>query len=251
MGTNKQQIQWQVFSRDTSSKATVSNDADLSKPETPIYRYLAWNRARELCSSNALRLASPRTWTDPYEAWWCKLLFKDGTRLGGACAFASCWTTCYGDEPYWRLYDHGGTESVVRIRTSVGRMLTVLSQAVDTTPAKAFIGRVRYLRTSSLVSAAKDFQAGGEKGVAAVAARMLHMKRSPFRFEREVRIVWIDRHADADARFVGLDASQVLEQVMIGPSVQTATARSIKGELMALGIPAKRVRQSVLYRAPA
>jgi hypothetical protein len=59
--------------------------------------------------------------------------------------------------------------------------------------------------------------------VADVAARMLHMKRSAFRFEREVRVVWIDRYPDADARFVEFDAPLVVEQIMIGPSVQSAT----------------------------
>jgi hypothetical protein len=73
MKTSKQQQTWdRPFYADAASNVTVSNDVDL-EAKTIVYRYLAWNRARELFCSNKLRLTSPRTWTDPYEAWWCKL----------------------------------------------------------------------------------------------------------------------------------------------------------------------------------
>ena len=148
------------------------------------------------------------------------------------------------------MYDYGGTRNIVRVRTTVSRMLTVLSGAVAMTPAKAYIGRVRYRPTEDLTRAARRFRAGQEREIAAVAARMLHMKRLAFHLEREIRIVWIDRAGGDTERHIPVDAVDVFDQVMIGPSVGKGTADSIRRDLRSLGLAPERIKQSLLYRAP-
>lgn len=242
---------WELFAGHRK-KAMVFAGAGLD-PSTRIYRYLHWPRARELFRSNQLRLRSPRSWTDPYEQWWCDQLFRSGTKLYGAKPFSCCWTTRYADEPYWRMYDHSGTRDIVRVRTTVGKMLAALSSAVGAAPipAKAYIGRVRYRPTDELTRAARDFQDGKQREIAAVAARMLHMKRLAFSLEREVRIVWIDRGAEDDERYMPFDATGVFHRVMIGPSVGATAAKSIERDLRSLGVPPTRIQRSELYRPPS
>lgn len=145
------------------SRAMVFSGVDLP-PRRRIYRYLPWDSARELFERERLRLASPRSWVDPYERWWCDLLFRPSSQLHGANAFACCRSTRYADEPYWRLYDLGGTRAVVRLGTTVQRVLDTLSSAVATMPAKAFVGRVRYRPTIELERAAHGVKIGSEKG---------------------------------------------------------------------------------------
>ncbi len=230
-------------------KAMVFSGADLS-PRTRIYRYLTWDRAREFFETNKLRLASPRSWVDPYEHWWCDLLFRPSSQLHVANAFACCWSTRHTDEPYWRLYDRDGTRAVVRLGTTVQRIVDALSSAVAVMPAKAFVGRVRYRPTIELERAALRVKIGSEKEVAAVAARMLHMKRSAFQFEQEVRVVWVERSADGLDRHIPLNSVNVFRRVMIGPSVLRDQAASIRRSLRQLGVSPANVKQSLLYHLP-
>ena len=84
---------------------------------------------------------------------------------------------------------------------------------------------------------------GAEKEIAAVAAKMLHMKRSAFSFEQEVRIVSVDRAAAAIDRRIEVDTLAMFDQVMIGPSVKPAQADSIRRDLRLLGVSAAMVKR--------
>jgi len=73
------------------------------------------------------------------------------------------------------------------------------------------------------------------------------MKRSAFRYEREVRVVWIDRFASGIDRYVPVDAVNVFDRVMIGPSVLPDLAADIRRDLRSLGVSPANIKQSLLY----
>jgi hypothetical protein len=226
-------------------------------PSTTVYRYMHQGQLEDLLSTSKLKLRPPHGWDDPHEEWWCKELFQDGSALQDAQPYASCWTVRNMDEPFWRFYscrckpDSPPPPPAVRIRTTVGKLVEVLSRAVDATPAKVFIGRVRYCASEVLEQAAKRMREGYKKEVASEAANGLHMKRNAFRFEQEVRVLWIedDRPPREDTK-VPIDPLLLIDQVMIGPAKDRDKVAKARAMVIKLGIPGDVIDESTIYKTP-
>jgi hypothetical protein len=89
-----------------------------------VYHRLEWRYGRLIFENLRLRLSPVRDWVDPYEAWWCRELFsRPGSSLERVNAYALCWTQSNFDEPAWRMTGYGRREPIVRLRSSVRRLL--------------------------------------------------------------------------------------------------------------------------------
>ncbi len=226
-------------------------------PSTTVYRYMHQGQLRDLVSTSKLKLKPPHVWDDPHEEWWCKELFRDGSALHRAEAYASCWTVRNMDEPFWRFYSCRCKPSspvpppAVRIKTTVGKLVEVLARAVDATPAKVFIGRVRYCASEELKQAARRMREGYTKEVASEAANGLHMKRNAFKFEQEVRVLWIENdRPPREHKKVAIDPLLLIEQVMIGPSKDRDKVGKARKMVRRLGIPDNLIDESTIYKTP-
>ncbi|WP_374562559.1 hypothetical protein [Ideonella sp.] len=221
-----------------------------------MYRYTSIDRVTQMIDQKALTLVSPRKWHDPYEEWWCDQLFAPGSQLATAHAFGSCWTVSYLDEPRWRLYacicdEEQEPLPAVRIATTVGKLVDALvwSPGIDT--SKAYIGRVRYpKRSAELTRIAVRLRDGGHPQIANSAANALYTKRYAYRFEDEVRVLWIDRSKRRDLHEIPIQPMSFIDQVMIGPTKSEAHVAAIAGKLLDRGFPSDRIRESGLYRRP-
>lgn len=242
-------VVWLKTGRALANGSAMYRDEDLSQT-TAVYRYMSWSNARGLFDGAGLRLASPMRWEDKYEESWCNLLFAPGGGMAGVKAFGQCWTTRYFDEPFWRMYRTCDGTPVVRIKTTVGKLMDVLAAHAERNEGKAFAGRVRYGRTSELDAAAAAVRARVVRSVARVAAEKLLLKRNAFRFEREVRLLWIEPRSAVDERFLKADANAVVDQVMVGPNTSPGRARALKEQLTMLGFPASKILESRAYAVP-
>lgn len=144
------------------------------------------------------------------------------------------------------------TGSVHRERQhTVGKLISVLADHAENHKGKAFAGRVVYRPTAVLEKAAARVRARDVKEVSRVAAQMLHMKRTAFRFEKEVRLLWIGKGGTDDPRFVVANATRLVSQVMIGPDASSAMVDKLKADLRGFGFPPSKVFRSKLYAVPA
>lgn len=225
-------------------------------PRDTIYRYTSIERVLELLDTRRFVLVSPRKWHDPYEEWWCDQLFARGSKLASANAFGSCWTRSYLDEPRWRLYAcscDGKREPLpaVRIATTVAELVRALSDAQDIDFAKAYIGLVRYPRRGAeLTRVATRLRDGADALIANSAANALFTKRYAYRFEDEVRVLWIDRGLRRELHPLSVNPMSLIRQVMIGPTKSESHVAEITGKLLDRGFPPNRIRVSGLYRSP-
>jgi hypothetical protein len=218
-----------------------------------LYRYVQWEPyGKKHLDDGKLYFASPERWPDPYERWWCDELFRVGSKLATVSAYAMCMTTSWGDEPYWRMYDHSGTVPVVRFTTTVGRLVNVLSDYVESRAAKAYLGKVMYHPSADLQrEAARLRQLGADAQLARHVAHALMLKRTAFTFESEHRAVLLDRSGKQEARFLNFTPSELYTSVMIGPSVKAPEERAIRAALVDHGFLEDRVRCSSIYRFPS
>lgn len=228
---------------------------------TVAYRYMSAANFRLMMISRQFFMSKVQRWTDPYEKWWCEKLFHKGSRLSEVRAYGSCWTIRHKNEPFWRLYqdrcahtDKYGkplptAEPPVRIKSTISSIVAMLSNEIDTVEAKGFIGNVYYCRTKEIEAEGCRLVNEGEEA-AREAARGLHLKRYGFWYEKEIRVLWIDRHDDMQFRLIPFDPLALIDGVMIGPTTDVAAARRLKDEITSMGIPSDRVRRSLIYKAP-
>jgi hypothetical protein len=179
-----------------------------------------------------------RSWRDPYEKWWCNLLFQEKGALVGVSPYGLCWTTNRYDEPAWRMvgFGYARDEPIVRIRCSVDAILAAGCQLVGTTAGAMFLGNVDYRRERLLVQLAQSVTAGERKEVARTAASLMLQKRNAFRFEKEVRLLWLDRDPLEGQRYLPIDPTAAISQVMTGPYASRSQHREIRSFLQEHGI---------------
>jgi hypothetical protein len=244
--TDGKLVPWQMFLRGKDGRK-IMHDGSLQNHKC-IYHMLPWCHAKAIFEDGRLRLSRVRSWNDPYEEWWCNILFNRPSTLAAVNAYGQCWTTSEHDEPLWRMAGFGKAGPIVRLRCRTDAILRAGCQLIETTPASLFLGTVRYRREKELLKLAQTVTAGSHKEVSRTAAAMLLQKRKAFRFEKEVRLLWLDREAAQDSAFVEIDPVATINQVMTSPYATLYQHQMIRTYLNKRGVESKK---SPLLRLPA
>lgn len=251
---------WKKVSNHGLGRGVYLQDGfDVSKP---LYRYMSAANFENTLRSSQLYMSNVRRWADPYERWWCDQLFRVGSKLDGVHAYGLCWTRKTRDEPFWRLYqdrcshldDHGiplvASPPPVRIRSTVSSLVALLSAKIDQIEAKVFIGDVFYSPEAVIKSKAESLRIASND-VARDAATALNLKRLAFKFEQEVRVLWIDRLGKRPAQIIDFNPLSLIDAVMIGPSLDVDSGKRLKTVLVPLGMPAEKIKRSMIYCGPS
>lgn len=224
-------------------------DPSLSKVRW-LYHFIPWGFAVSIFKTRRLRLSPVRSWPDPYEKWWCQLLFDESRPMADVAAYGLCWTRTSFDEPSWRMAGFNRAEPIVRIKCDIQSIQRASYQAIADTPASVFLGAVNYKRQDDLLRNARHVSSASLKEVSHKAAEFLLMKRNAFRFEREVRLLWLDRaNNHSQERFVPIDPKHDICQVMMSPHATMEQSALIRQEWLRLGVGVPLVRSGIL-RAP-
>jgi hypothetical protein len=208
-------IRWRQESR-SSNGSKVLRDQALAASAS-VYHYLEYPHALSIFSAGRLRLANPAKWPDPYEHWWRETVFDPPGPLHQTSAYALCWSRSRYDEPAWRMVGFERTNPIIRIRCRVRDILAAARTLAEQRPGAFFAGKVSYESAEELGQRASSVRAGEMKDLARTAANLLLRKRNAFRFEKEVRILWLDQEPQNTALYLPIDAQSVVRQVMCSP----------------------------------
>ena len=195
-----------------------------------VYHYLEYPHALSIFSEGRLRLANPLSWSDPYEQWWCQTIFGRAGPLHETSAYVLCWSRSHSDEPAWRMAGFQRTNPIIRIRCRIADILAAASTLAAQRSGQFFAGKVRYELQEALWKRASSARAGEMKEVTRAAANLLLRKRAAFRFENEVRTLWLDREPQRTALFLPIDAKSVVKQVMCSPHAHPDQRAKIRDE---------------------
>lgn len=222
-------ITWACAHRGTNG-SKVMRDAELNNEQAYVYHMLPWPYAKEIFEKGRLRLSPVQSWKDPYEKWWCDTLFGGENNLSGVQAYGLCWTSSTFDEPLWRLAAFGRTKKhpIVRIRCKLTNILRAGQSLIGTEDGSLYLGKVRYQRQRKLENAARIVKTGRLKDVSRTAASMLLQKRNAFRFEQEIRLLWLDRHEERKGFFIKVDPASDIDQIMTSPYATRKQHQEIK-----------------------
>ena len=218
-------ISWSSLHTGTHPPETLF-DAELRQDQY-LYHMLQWPHAKEIFECGRFRLSRVDSWQDWYEKKWQTRIFGESGTSSVVQAYGLCWTTRRFDEPFWRLAGFRRNRPIVRIRCSVKDLLHTLGALNEDRVGEIFLGKVRYHRerdVKALASRTRTESCGDLQ----VAANLLLQKRRAFRFEREVRLLWLDRGIRRDCVSIPVSPGRVISQVMISPYADQTDAQRIK-----------------------
>ena len=224
--------------------------------DTPIYRIHPQRYLKELLSGKLILPATHR-WTDPYENLIAccgyefigddgkiKQVFLDGNRFP---TFGQCWTTLPESDAMWRIYSHvdahQGIDSFfspgegVRLRTTARKLVNCLAGSMGApNKHKCYMVRVAYFEEEQIRQhIANVVGTHRDKAFYDIAGHAdgLAMKRTPFKHESEVRLLYID----ADRTFerkeqveFPIDVNNVIEEITLDPRIVKGGGESRRRE---------------------
>ena len=181
-----------------------------------VYHFLPWRYAKAILENKKLRLSPIQSWRDPYEKWWCdQLLELEGLSIN--YAYGTCWTTNSIDEPHWRIAAFEKSDPIVRIRCKTRALLGAGESSATRRTGELYLGRIRYCATKTLEELASRKLSLPYNAPTRIAAAMLLYKRNAFKFEKEVRLLWLDEGDPVAEFFIDIDPKDLISQVMTSP----------------------------------
>lgn len=227
-------------------------------PDTEIYRIIKRDHFFQLFEDKRNTLVRPRRWEDPFENVFLKspVLTSNGEK--GQFEFyddiyGQCWTLDGASNAMWQIYSRG--KDAVRIKTTVGKLIDSLRAVngnwADTT---CFIGKVKYQKVKDLREFGKKMFKWYDR--AEGIAQSLLLKRNEFRYEKEVRLIYISPESSTKVDCLyeyEIDALELVSQAMVdGRKLEIEEFKNnLKGEIKnRTGLPLGRIYRSQLYDPP-
>ena len=229
------------------------------QPSDVVYKYFPMKYLTLLIKRRLLRVDHTSTWEDVYENFFLKNEFVYEGMNGCAkslqgCVYGQSWTLQDESDAMWRIYSgkYRGN-CAVRIRTTVGKLLSVFSSERDKeepSDPSVYIGRVKYLTDDDLL----DWQEQPiwVEDMSRMIRDSFFLKRLPFEHEQEVRVIKMlpgeFRNVGIDHLLFNIDPFSVIDEYVIEPRLKEEQATDVKEKLVSLGVDAQKVRQSDLYK---
>lgn len=229
-----------------------SKDLDRS-----IYRVLSVNRLFQMFEKKVNVLVKPKLWEDPFENY---IMNSTGEMKGGEMFsigfrgdfYGQCWSRTRETDAMWRIYSP--LKNGARIKTTPRKLLQSLySQADSLRDISCFIGKVEYFSKPRLKKMLETKGTGWILDSSGRGqARTLLFKRTAFRHEDEVRLIYNSKEqskVNPDLYSYKISPVELIDQIVFDPRIEYSEFRRHKKNLKELGYD-KRILKSKLYQAP-
>ena len=250
----------------------LENFIRLRKLDTPIYRTFALPRFREILRHGTMALVAPLLWEDPFEDLVAKCFVSLHSAPGQQIAlgalrrptFGQCWSLTEESDAFWRSYSSVRKDPAtgrnldadregVRVRTTLRRLLRALwTEVAAGAEETCFLGAVRYMPSrealqyvANEIARTREAAFAGGRG----HAESLLVKRGPFAYEREVRLLFVDssvEHQGQKIFRVRVQPNELFSRVTLDPRLSADDRRDRETDLRSLGYE-REVATSMLY----
>lgn len=233
-------------------------EEDLDKP---IYRIFSFKRLEEIFKEKKLTLAKPKKWDDPFENF---ILNSTGTLPDGRefqigfrdNYYGQCWSLTVESDAMWRIYSP--EKDGVKVKTTIRKLFQPLFEAgeiyhkTDGTPfnTSSFVGKVRYSKTSTLLDMLKDKKRMSNKIFDQTGwgqASTFFFKRTAFKHEKEVRIIYNSQKNTDDFYKINIDPFDLFDNIVFDPRMKEEDFKNYKKQLRDWGYK-RIIYQSSLYK---
>lgn len=221
--------------------------------DKPIYRIMPIYRFLQLLEEKKLTLVKPKKWDDPFENALLNCAFETSNGEIGVFSakdsiYGQCWTFHRETDAMWRIYSHD--KDGVRVSTTPRKLLTALQAAEPTSHnLRCFIGKVSYLSKKNLLEKLQSIDLFNTNG-SGIAESLLY-KRTAFRHENEIRLIYIsdDNINISDIFQFDIEPDKLLDRVLFDPRMDKNLRQAYILAIKKKGCQTE-VKRSTLYDAP-
>jgi hypothetical protein len=192
-----------------------------------IYRYVPINRMLQLLQKNQIAFINPRKWSDPFDNFLFRVLDKaelEASFLDNICV--ACFTLNPHSQAYWRNYSTDTWAARLEIRTHE-LLECLLDENED-----VWLGRVKYIAESELRARLKNKNGLKASLVGQSPNRtfieFFHLKRWPFKYEDEIRIMLHCKKAKDGVKKFPVEAPKIIKSIRLDPRMSSEEAIVLK-----------------------
>jgi len=225
--------------------------------DLPIYRIYRLDRFEQLLKTNTDVLVNPSRWADPFENFFLSRTavqdISGSIRLENLASdwYGQCWSFYEETDAMWRIYspttqriEHTG----VKVKSSIRRVFENLVRFESPAPyLQFFTGRVVYMEQHEIAKLMHDltFQSIALGGQGEKFAQLLCVKRTAFRHENEMRLLFQDIQPNRGVNGLltfPLDANALFDEVILDPRLKDGDVGTVTADLVASGckLPIRR-----------
>lgn len=238
--------------------------------DRPIYRVLSADRLLETIRTGGLTMVHPTKWEDPFENLLDSTLignrypimgsgpeadakmmaFRDKAAALRLPPFGQCWTWNVETDAMWRIYSPDKLGA--KIKTTPRLLIDALKESDGSSGGQhCFIGSVRYKSESAIRVDFKRMLNRLDPGDPhrAVIAESLMLKRTAFKHEKEVRLLYTGSSSHRDTYFFPLDHNATIQEIVFDPRMSDDLYRAFVLALRDMGYKLT-IRKSKLYQLP-
>lgn len=221
-----------------------------------IYRIMPEEYVIDIFKSKSNVLTQVHNWKDKFENFQLKL---GGILNGQRFTYefqddfvGQCWTREYLSEAMWGIYSNNPELRYLRIRSTPRKLLTALIREHQTMPQDTcFIGKVLYKREAELEDYVRNggvLQVDGQR-----FAESLLLKRSAFRHESEVRLIYFGNRENYNEKGLyryAVNPHEMITQIMADPNRDRTNWLADKERLQQDTSYNGEIRRSKIYDPP-
>lgn len=219
-----------------------------------VYRIMHFDHLAEWFETGRYPLLSPDKWEDPFEKLLKEAVFPSDQEVPYTKGqmFGLCLTRDGISDALWRVYSP--IQYGIRVRTTPERLAKAISDAPELAGGRTFIGEVEYSYSTALVQHAKEIR---EQLIAtqdtALVARTMLLKRKPFAYEKEVRVIHLtNQQASSDGKlFFSIDPHEVIQSILIDPRAPEYRFKALQRYFAHVAEFKGSISQSSIYKMPS
>lgn len=218
---------------------------------TPIYRIFSLNRLLEALENKEFCLVRPEKWEDPYENFVLnsKGITKNNIEVGlepiKERYYGQCWSLKEECDGLWRNYTsnscvtcnseafknrHGKPPKSAQVKTTVGKLMNAFyNEKKQFHSICYFIGKVKYVGDDDIKEVVKNAMKVATCQNNYWQVMTLLMKRKPFEYENEVRLIYSKTDQDnlGDLFKFDIKPDELIDEITLDPWVKPEQSGSI------------------------
>jgi hypothetical protein len=208
-----------------------------------IYKYLPFERFLEVLHKKQLAFVSPTKWNDPFDNFLFKYKNEKSEITFLNKLFVGCFTLNPHSQAYWKTYAPEGYS--VRLQFETRKLFGLISKLKD----RAWYGELNYKRENEIVEIFQNTEglkdSLEEKDINDIFLKVFTLKRKPFEYEKEVRIIIESNRIKEGIRKVNIELKDFISSIYLDPRIKTNEEIAFKEYLRHFGI---KVTKSQLFQ---
>lgn len=202
-----------------------------------IYRFLPLERFLDTMQNSKLAFVSPKKWNDPFDNFLFRQEIKNKNTFLNKL-FVLCFTHNPHSQAYWKTYASEG--HCIRLRIKTKEFLQLMLNEKN----RVWLGKMKYLNETKIVEELQQTiglkEAIEEDKINDLFIKTFLLKRRPFKYEEESRIIVQSNPNESGVRKLSINLKDIIKDIYLDPRLGKYEELAWKNYLSQFNIPVKK-----------